>query len=123
MSDIYSTYCSIIKQAGPIWDATVRGTGNAVGYAANATNPGACDLEDTLGYRISRALTEWLSPKAYNPDNTGQFNEYTEFLKDTEEGDQYLREAAKLRRRARILLKQMAEAEEEKNRAARSRYF
>lgn len=117
MSDIYSTYCHI-KQAsvGSItWDA-LKSTGH------NA-NPVANDIDNTYGYRISRALTELFLPKAYNPDNNGPYSEYTEFLKDTEEGDQLLREAAKLRRRARIILKQRAEEEREKNRAAKSRYF
>ena len=121
MSDLYSTYCHI-KQAG-ILGGTAKATGSVLGWTGNNMNPVASDLENTYGYRISKALTEMLLPKAYNPDNNGPYSEYTEFLKDTEEGDQYLREAAKLRRRARILLKQIAEAEKEKNRAAKSRYF
>lgn len=117
MSDLYSTY-RYIKQAsvGSVAWKALKTTGH------NA-NPVANDIDNTYGYRISRAISELLLPKAYNPDNNGPYSEYTEFLKDTEEGDQYLREAAKLRRRARILLNQIAEAEKEKNRAAKSRYF
>lgn len=124
MSDIYSTYCRI-KQAGILGalGSGAKATGNALYWTGNHMNPAASDLDNTYGYRISRALTEMLLPPAYNPENDGPYSEYTEFLKDTEEGDQYLREAAKLRRRARILLKQIAEAEKEKTRAAKSRYF
>lgn len=124
-TDFFNTYCFIVKQAG-LWGAT-KATGKFVGGTAKNTldnlNPANNDVEDTAGYNIAKTLTEFFLPKAYNPDNTGPYNEYTEFLKDTEEGDQLLREAAKLRRRARILLKQKEEEEKNKQHAARSRYF
>lgn len=123
-TDFFNTYCSIVKKAG-LWDAT-KATGRFVGGTAKNTFDnltGNSDVDDTAGYNIAKSLTEALLPKAYNPNNTGPYDEYTEFLKDTEEGDQLLREAAKLRRRARILLKQIEEEEKNKRHAANSRYF
>ena len=124
-TDFFNTYRSIVKQAG-LWDAT-KATGRFIGGTTKNTldnlNPANSDVDNTAGYNIAKTLTEFFLPKAYNPENTGPYDEYTEFLKDTEEGDQYLREAAKLRRRARILLKQIEEEEKNKRHAAKSRYF
>lgn len=139
MINVYDTFRRI-KTAGVI-GATGKATGNGVSFTYNAgkgllggtydvtkdtlnnLNPVSEADRGTLGYSLGKALTEFFLPKFYDTDNAGRYAEYVDYLKQTEEGDQLLREAAKLRRRARILLRQLQEEEKNKRHAASSRYF
>ena len=76
-----------------------------------------------MAYKLGQGFSDFFVPKVYDPDDLGPYEEYTRFLKDTEEGDMYLREAEKLRRRARVLKKLKLLEEETKRHASASRYF
>lgn len=77
----------------------------------------------SVSYRLGHEIGDFLLPKVYDPENLGPYEEYSNYLKETERGDMLLHEAAKLRRRARLLKRLRKKEEEEKDYASRSRYF
>ena len=129
MSDCYSTYQYIVKSASiasKTWDAA-RGVGswgwNTAGSAISDMDPRTPPPDDTLAYSLVKGITRFFAPRVYQEEGNGPYEEYSKYMKDTETGDLLLREAAKLRQKARIILKQKEEEEEGKRHAARSRYF
>ena len=112
---------SLLKQAGIIKDL-IGGTGSVLGttrdgiiYAGDNTESGAESAGYTLGQLIS-------SPDKDN-DDLGPFKDVVKHIKDTELAEAYLREAAIMRRKARILRRKREEEKKLRNSIASSRFF
>ena len=121
MSSTFNTYMYIVKTAGvlkDVWDWSSNRTSEAL----NDMNPNTPPPDDTLAYSLTKGVTRFFSPRVYDEDGS-PYDEFSQYMKDTETGDLLLREAAKLRQKARILLKQREEEEKSKRHAASSRYF
>lgn len=126
MNKLYTVYCLTTKQAGVLGDAlggAGRGIYNVTGTTLDRLDPRTPPPDNTLAYSLVHGITRYFAPRMFDQEPGGPYNEFSEYLKDTEVGDLLLREAAKLRQRARIILKQKEQAEKEKHRAASSRYF
>ena len=125
MSSSYNAYQYIVKVAG-IKDMAKGAWGGIKGQVANSfsdLDPRTPPPDDTLAYSLVKGITRFFSPRIYDEEGAGPYEEFSKYMKDTETGDLLLREAAKLRQKARILLKQQEEEEKNKQHAARSRYF
>ena len=124
-TDFFSTYQYIVKTAGikdnlsGAWNWTKGQVANSISDMDPRTPP----PDDTLAYSLVKGITRFFSPRIYDEEGAGPYEEFSKYMKDTETGDLLLREAAKLRQKARILLKQQEEEEKNKQHAARSRYF
>ena len=125
----FSTYQYIVKTAR-IWDKTKGAVSGAWDWSKDQAAQAIHDIDprtpppdDTLAYSLVRGITRFFSPRVYQEDGDGPYEEFSRYMKDTEAGDLLLREAAKLRQKARILLKQKEEEEKGKRHAASSRYF
>lgn len=153
MSDSYATYQYIVKTAAPLIFRAASSALNLPGVYAGVSgriNTGLHGLggirdsaygavgsavdtfnvfetpeqrERSVAHSIGKEIGNFFLPKVYDPDDLGPYEEYSAYLKDTEEGDMLLREAAKLRRRARLIKRDREQQEKEKERASSSRYF
>lgn len=110
----YNAGSDIAHGAGRIRD-TVYGTFNPFEDEASRQN--------SVAHSIGKELGSFFLPKVYDPDDLGPYEEYSNYIKDTEEGEMLLREAAELRRQARIFKRKKKREEQERDHAAASRYF
>lgn len=96
-----------------------------VGTAADTFNvfETPAERERSVAHAIGKELGNFFLPKVYDPDDLGPYEEYSNYLKDTEEGEMWLQEAAVLRRQARKLKRKREKEKQEKEHAAASRYF
>lgn len=79
--------------------------------------------ERSVAHNIGKEIGNFFLPKVYDPDDLGPYEEYSNYIKDTEEGEMYLREAAELRRQARKIKRAREKAKKETEHASASRYF
>ena len=100
---------------------TLNGLGSARDYVYGTMNP--FKTKDTASYHLGKNIADFFLPKVYDPDDLGPYEEYSNYLKETEKAEMLLREAEKMRRRAR--LEELKQEQEEKNKAhaSKSRYF
>lgn len=112
---------NLIKQAGIIKDL-IGGTGSLAGrtrdgiiIAGDNTESGMENAGYTLGQLIS-------TPDKDN-DDLGPFKDVVQHIKDTELAEAYLREAAAMRRKSRILKRKRDEEKSLRNSIASSRFF
>lgn len=96
------------------WDSARR-------YVYGTMNP--FHTKDTASYNLGKSIADFFLPKVYDPDDLGPYEEYSNYIKETEKAEILLREAEKLRRKAR--LEELKQEQEEKNKAhaSKSRYF
>ena len=153
MRNSYATYQHIVKTAAPlIFRATssalnlpgiyggisgrvstgLHGLGGirdsaygAVGTAADTFNvfETPAQREKSVAHTIGKEIGNFFLPKVFDPDDLGPYEEYSDYLKDTEQGEMYLNQAAVLRRAARKVLRKRKQQEMEKEHASSSRYF
>lgn len=111
----------LIKQAGIL---SLIGKGAAKGAKGTVNNiliPAADKTEslaETLGYNFGELTSVPDSDKELGP-----YKDVVQHLKDTELAEAYLRAAASLRRKARIIKRRRAEEEGLRSSVARSRFF
>lgn len=148
MKSAYSVYQHIVKQAGVLsrmyavtnYPLNLSGIGGGVARAYDRTSGTLANVRDTvygafdpfesprdrensIAHSLGKELGNFFLPKVYDPDDLGPYEEYSNYLKDTEQGDMYLREASKLRRQARLIEKKRKREEKEREHASASRYF
>ena len=110
-------------EPGPSWlSRGYRGAGDLASWTASRNYDPRVD-NPPLSYRLGKSIADFFLPKVYDPDDLGPYEEYSAYLKDTERAEMLLREAAKLRRRARLEELKREEEEKGKARASKSRYF
>ena len=115
-----------------VWNTGTRGLGGirdsaygVVGTAADTFNvfETPAQRERSVAHTIGKEIGNFFLPKVYDPDDLGPYEEYSDYLKDTEQGEMYLSQAAVLRRAARKVLRERKQKEMEKEHASSSRYF
>ena len=113
------------RGVGKVYSRAAHGLASIRDYIYGAFDPFATpvDRHSSLTYNLGHEVGDFFLPKVYEPEDLGPYEEYSRYLKETETGDLLLREAAKLRRRARLLKKLRKQEEKEKEYASRSRYF
>lgn len=102
-----------------------RGLKNVVSPITTATYqlvPGNSTYAPTA-YSLGRSLGGLLKEPFYNPNDLGPYERAVEYLKKSEESELLLREARKLRRRARLVQLQRDQEEDTKKHVENSRYF
>lgn len=104
-----------------VWAKVPSRAGAARDYVYGTMNP--FKTKDTVSYNLGKNIADFFLPKVYDPDDLGPYEEYSNYLKETEKAEMLLREAEKLRRKAR--LEELNQEQEEKNKAhaSKSRYF
>ena len=95
----------------------LSGLGSARDYVYGTMNP--FKTEGTASYHLGKNIADFFLPKVYDPDDLGPYEEYSAYLKETEKAEMLLREAEKMRRRAR--LEELKQEQEEKNKAHASK--
>lgn len=110
---------------GKVYTVGAHGVASVRDYIFGAFDPfvPAEERRKSLAYSMGHELGDFFLPKIYDPEDLGPYEEYSKYLKETEAGDLLLREASKLRRRARLLKRLKKQEEKEKEYASRSRYF
>lgn len=113
------------RGVGKVYSRAAHGLASVRDYIYGAFDPFVpeSNRHESLTYNIGHELGDFFLPKIYDPEDLGPYEEYSNYLKATEKGDLLRREAAKLRRRARLLKKLRKQEEKEKEYASRSRYF
>lgn len=109
---------SLIKQAS-IMDTISAIPGSVKDNIVIPTGDKSQSFSERLGYTVGGLL----GSKADDTDNLGPYRDVVKAMKDTEVAETYLREAAKLRRKARILKRKREEEEGLRNSVARTRFF
>lgn len=109
---------NLIKLAG-IMDAIGALPGNVRDNIVVPTGEGSQSLAESAGYTLGELIGK---PNDDNED-LGPYKDVVRHIKDTEVAEAYLRAAAKMRRKARILNRKREEDEGLRNSVVRSRLF
>ena len=112
---------NLIKQAGILKDL-VGGTGSVIGTTRDGLVIAGNNTESSMenaGYTLGQLIS---SPDKDN-DDLGPFKDVVQHIKDTEVAEAYLRAAAAMRRKTRILKRKREEEKSLRSSIASSRFF
>lgn len=114
----------LVKEAGILADLSKGVSNGTKGTIANIVIPTA-DTSESLAEQLGYNISEAIMPKKTDGDDEdlGPYKSVVRHLKDTELAEAYLRAAAILRRKTRILKKRRALEEGLRSSVARSRFF
>lgn len=112
----------LIKQAGIISDIVSTPANIASGAKEYAFVP-VGDKSESLSERLGYNLGELIYDANTDNDDLGPYKNVVKHIKDTEVAEAYLRAAASMRRKARILKRKKEEEESLRNEVSRARFF
>jgi len=114
----------LVKEASILSDLAGGASKGTRGTIANIVIPTA-DTTESLAERLGYNVSEAIMPKKTEGDDEdlGPYKDVVQHMKDTELAEAYLRAAAILRRKTRIIKRRRALEEGLRNSVARSRFF
>jgi len=118
MRKSYTTVGDLIKMAGIIDSIT-----SIPGKIKDKVFIPAGNSSESLSERIGYTLGEFMYKPEEDNDDLGPYKDVVQHIKDTEIAEAYLREAATMRRKARILRRKKEEAENLRGEIAGARFF
>ena len=113
---------NLIKLAGILGDIG-SGISNTYSGAKEKIVLPVGDKSESLAERLGYNLGELIYDPNSDNDDLGPYKDVVKHIKDTELAEAYLREAANMRRKARILRRKKKEDENLRSEVARARFF